>query len=193
MMNDLSHQDVTRLLRAWNLGEETALHRLIPVVYRELHRLAHASISRQRSEDTLETTGLIHEAYLRLVDLHKIEWRDRSHFFAVSASLMRWILVDRARARRTEKRGGGRQRISFDDALLRHQKKALDLVALDDSLVALAQVDERKSKVVELRYFGGLGVNETARVLKVSRATVVRDWEFSKVWLVEELKGRSGD
>lgn len=190
-MNDLSDQDVTKLLRAWNLGEGTALSRLVPIVYRELHRLAHGYLSRRRPGDTLETAGLINEAYLRLADLHKIEWRDRSHFYAVSASLMRWILVDRARAWKAEKRGGNRLHLPIDEVVLGHKEKDLDLLALDEALVSLSKIDERKARVVELRYFGGLGVKETAKVLQVSPATVVRDWEFSKVWLVEELKGRS--
>lgn len=191
-MNDLSDQDVTEMLRGWNLGDEDALSRLIPVVYRELRQLAQTYMARERPGHTLQTTGLVHEAYLRLARLHGIEWSDRSHFYAVCASLMRRILVDWGRSRRAEKRSGGRLRVELDDALVGCDAKGLDLaaLALDQALRGLAKIDPRKSKVVELRYFAGLGVKETARVLGVSPATVVRDWEFSKVWLLRELKSR---
>jgi RNA polymerase sigma factor (TIGR02999 family) len=178
---------VTGLLRAWSQGEQTALDRLIPLVYAELRRIAHRYLDRERRGHTLQTTELVNEAYLRLIDATQVRWQDRAHFFAISAQLMRRILVDFARSRGYLKRGGAAQRTSFDEALIVSPASSGDLVALDEALVALAATDDRKSRVVELRFFGGLSVEETAEVLKVSPETVHRDWKFAKAWLAREM------
>jgi len=179
--------EVTGLLLAWSQGDESALQKLIPVVYEELRRLAHHYMSLERPGHTLQTTALIHEAYQRLINTPNVRWQDRSHFFAVCAQLMRRILVDHARSRQYLKRGGGVQRVSLDHALEVSQDQSTDLFAIDGALTALAVVDARKAQVVELRFFGGLTVEETAEVLKVSAETVLRDWKFAKVWLLREL------
>jgi RNA polymerase sigma factor (TIGR02999 family) len=179
--------DVTRLLRAWSQGDEHALEQLVPLVHAELHRLAHRYMSRERGDHTLQTTALINEAFLRLVHSADVQWENRAHFFAVSASIMRHILVDFARARLHQKRGGQVVKISLDQAPNVTNLPSPDLVALNDALSALAQLDSRKAKVVELRFFGGLTVDETAEVLQTSTATVIRDWQFAKVWLLREL------
>src|ERR1700686_2705652 len=179
--------DVTQLLVAWSNGEQDALERLVPLVYNELHRLAHRYMERERREHTLQSTALVHEAYQRLINLKDVSWHNRAHFFAVSAQLMRRILVDFARSRNYLKRGGGAQKVTLDEALLVSPEKGQDLVALDDALKALAVTDARKSKVVELRFFGGLSVEETAEVLKVSPDTVMRDWKLAKAWLAREM------
>lgn len=158
-------------------------------MYDELHRIARYQMSREGDGHTLQTTALIHEVYLRLVDFRGVQWQDRAHFFAVSAQLMRHILIDFARARSQEKRGGGAVHVSLDEAPTLGSPRDPDLLALDDALKALATLDERKSKVVELRFFGGLSVDETAEVLRVSSHTVMRDWKFAKVWLLRELRG----
>src|SRR3990172_7605670 len=183
-----SPQDVTQLLQAWSQGEERALEKLIPLVQKELHRLAHHYMGRERPNHTLQTTALVNEAYLRLVDASQIGWQNRAHFFGVSAQVMRHILVDMARARQYQKRGGEAQLLSLDEALDFSKEKGADLVALDDALNALAEFDKRKSKVVELRFFGGLSVEETAEVLKISPDTVMRDWKFAKVWLLRYIR-----
>jgi len=187
-MSTASPQDVTRLLQAWSRGEESALEKLVPLVYRELHLRAHRCMAREREQHTLQTTALIHEAYLRLVGSSPVAWESRSHFFAIAARLMRRILVDRARARRSQKRGGAARAITFDEQLVVAGPPDRDLVSLDDALTALATVDERKAKVVELRFFGGLSVEETAGLLSVSPQTVLRDWKLSKAWLLREMK-----
>jgi RNA polymerase sigma factor (TIGR02999 family) len=184
-----SPQEVTDLLLAWGRGDESALDRLMPAVLQELRRLARRQMRGERQDHTLQTTALVNEAYLRLIDLSRVRWQDRTHFFAMSARLMRRILVDHARSRRYQKRGGGGARLSLDDALVVSAERGADLVALDDALRALATVDERKSRVVELRFFGGLTVEETARTLQVSAETVMRDWRFAKVWLLREMTG----
>ena len=186
--NPSPSQSVTELLRAWADGDESALDQLTPLVYEKLHRLAHYHMSREQEGHTLQTTALINEVYLRLVDLQGVRWQDRAHFFAVSAQLMRRILVDFARSRISQKRGAGAFVISLDDAPSLSGGTHNDVVTLDSALKALASVDERKSKVVELRFFGGLSVDETAEVLHVSTDTVTRDWKFAKSWLLREIK-----
>jgi RNA polymerase sigma factor (TIGR02999 family) len=188
-MPSLVPADVTRLLLAWSQGDESALQNLIPMVYRELRRLAHRYMSRESPAHTLQTTALIHEAYQRLIDTPHVGWQDRTHFYAVCAQLMRRILVDYARSRRYQKRGGGIQLAPFDEMLIAPSERGRDLVALDEALTALATVDPRKAQVVELRFFGGLTADETASVLKVSSDTVLRDWKMARVWLLRELAG----
>jgi len=180
-------QQITELLLAWNAGDEQALERLMPLVHDELHRLAHRYMAGERSDHPLQTTALVNEAYVRLVDSSRVRWQNRAHFFAVSAQLMRRILVDFARARQKLKRGGDAVRVTFDEALSISHQPNVALIALDDALKALAALDERKSRVVELRFFGGLSVDETAAVLKVSSITVMRDWAMAKAWLLREL------
>ena len=182
-----SPHDVTGLLLAWGDGDRTALDRLIPLVHDELHRMAHRYMSGEREGHTLQTTALINEAYLRLVDSGRMHWQNRAHFFAVSAEVMRRILVDFARARHYQKRGGNAVHLPLDQAPEVSRERESDLVALDEALNALAAIDQRKSKIVELRFFGGLSVKETAEVLKVSPDTVMRDWKLAKVWLLREL------
>jgi RNA polymerase sigma factor (TIGR02999 family) len=180
--------EVTQLLLAWSDGDESAFERLIPLVYEELRRLAHRYMAGERAGHMLQTTALVNEAYLRLVDSSRVRWQNRAHFFAISAQLMRRILVDCARSRNYRKRGGQMRQVSFDEAVIVSARRGEDLVALDDALKVLAEIDRRKSQVVELRFFGGLSVDETAEVLKVSPDTVMRDWRLSKVWLKRELK-----
>lgn len=180
---------VTELLLAWGRGDESAFERLMPLVHDELRRLAHREMARERPGHTLQTTALVNEAYLRLIDASRVRWQDRAHFFAMSARLMRRILVDHARARDAHKRGGDVRRVSLDDAIPLAPERGADLAALDDALQALAAVDERKSRVVELRYFGGLSVEETAEALGVSPETVMRDWKMARAWLLRELSG----
>jgi RNA polymerase sigma-70 factor, ECF subfamily len=184
-----SPQEVSVLLQAWRDGDKAALDRLIPVVYSELRRLAHRYMVRERAGNSLQTTGLVNEAYLRLVDLQRIQWQDRAHFFAIAARFMRRILVDRARSRGYRKRGGDTQQVSLDEALVGAEERGPDLVRLDDALTALEELDERKAKVVELRFFGGLSETEAAEVLKISRETVKRDWRVAKIWLLEQMSG----
>jgi RNA polymerase sigma factor (TIGR02999 family) len=182
-----SPERITSLLIAWTRGEESALTQLTPLVHRELRRLARSYLRRERDGHTLQTDALVNEAYLHLVDLSRVEWRDRTHFFALAARLMRRILVDYARARQYQKRGGGAHKVSLDDlpdAALAH---GADFVALDDALNALAAFDSRKAHVVELRFFGGLTVAEVARTIDVSEQTVMRDWRVAKMWLLREL------
>jgi RNA polymerase sigma-70 factor (ECF subfamily) len=183
-------QDITELLLAWNQGDEEALERLMPLVHDELHRLAHHYMGGERPGHMLQTTALVNEAYLRLVDSNRVRWRNRAHFFAVSAQLMRRILVDFARARQKLKRGGDHVHLSLDDALVISREPSTELIVLDDALKTLAAFDERKSKVVELRFFGGLSVEETAEALNVAAITVMRDWGLAKVWLLRELDKR---
>jgi len=179
--------DVTSLLVAWSEGDETALALLVPKVYAELHRLAHHHMRAESPGRTLQTTALVNEAYLRLVDTRRVRWQSRAHFLGVAAQAMRRILVDAARARGARKRGGTSPRVSLDESLLPAPERGASLVALDDALTTLASVDPRKSQVVELRYFAGLGVAETAAVLGVSAETVQRDWRVAKAWLLREL------
>ncbi len=182
-----SPREVTQLLQAWSDGEQGALEKLVPIVYSELHRTAQRYMARERRDHTLQTSALINEAYLRLVDSVKADWQSRAHFFAVCAQVMRRILVDWTRSRRALKRGGDIHPLELEEALAAAQEPGADLVALDDALKALAAVDSRKSQVVELRFFGGLSVEETAGVLNVSSETVLRDWKLAKIWLRREL------
>ncbi len=184
--------DVTRLLLAWRDGDREALDRLVPLVYAELHRLARRQMRGERAGHPLQTTALVNEAYLRLVDSHRVHWQNRAQFFAISAALMRRILVDAARARGSLKRGGKAVHVSLDDAPDVARMPHVDVIALDDALEALAALDARKSRVVELRYFGGLSVDEIAEALGVSTETVTRDWRMAKLWLVRELKATTG-
>ena len=174
---------VTQLLIDWGNGNQAALESLLPLVYDELHRLARRHIGRERPDHTLQTSALVNEAYLRLVDQRNVHWQNRAHFFSIASRLMRRILVDHARSRQFAKRGGGLRRVSLDEASVVSQNRAADLVALDDALTSLAAVDPRKCQVVELRFFGGLSVEEIARVVGVSPVTVMRDWSTAKAWL----------
>jgi RNA polymerase sigma factor (TIGR02999 family) len=182
-----SSHEVTQLLLAWSDGDQTALEKLIPLVYEELHRLARHYMSGERPGHTLQTTALVDEAYLRLVDWKNLRWQNRAHFFGIAAQLMRRILVDHARDHRYAKRGGGARKLSLDEVAVVSQERAADLVALDEALKSLAANDARKSQVVELRFFGGLSIEETAQVMKVSPRTVMRDWRMAKTWLYHEL------
>jgi len=184
------HAEVSGLLRAWSDGDRAALDRLTPIVYEELRRLARRYMRGERPGHSLQTTALVNEAYIRLIDYKSMQWQNRAHFFAVSSQLMRRILVDHAR-RHNLKRGGGLPHISFEDTAEVGADRAADLVALDDALDALARIDHRKVQVVEMRFFGGLSVEETAEVLKVSPITVMRDWSTAKAWLYRELTGEA--
>lgn len=180
---------VTELLRAWGDGDDAALEQLTPLVEAELRRLARAYMRRERRDHTLQATALVNEAFLRLTDARRVRWQDRAHFLGISARLMRRVLVDHARARGYRKRGGGAQHVTLDEGLVLSPEPAVDVLALDRALEALAAVDVRKSRVIELRFFGGLSVEETAEVLHVSADTVKRDWRLAKLWLLRELEG----
>jgi RNA polymerase sigma-70 factor (ECF subfamily) len=184
-----ANHEITQLLKAWTAGDEEALTKLTPLIYGELHRSARRYMTHERAGHLLQTTALVNEVYLQLVDCAQIQWQGRAHFFAVSAQLMRRILVDFARGRDTKKRGKSIPHISLDEAPALCKEPDPDLVALDDALTALAAIDERKSKTVELRFFGGLDIEQTAAVLKVSKKTVARDWSMAKVWLLREMSG----
>lgn len=188
-----SKVEVTQLLKAWGQGDDGALGRLIPLVQNELHRLARRYMSREQPDHTLQTTALVNEVYLRLVDMPQMSWQDRAHFFAISARMMRRILTDFARSRNYQKRGGTALHVSFDEALAVSQEQDAEIVAIDDALSQLAALDSRKSQVVELRFFGGLSEVEIAEVLKVSPETVRRDWRFAKSWLHRVLSGEKDD
>lgn len=187
MDGDLPHRGVTELLRAWGAGDREALDRLTPLVYKELHRLAHRYMARENSHPTLQTSDLVNEVYLRLVDVRNVSWQDRAHFYALCARMMRHILTDFARSRRYQKRGGTAIRISLDQAPQLSRDLGPSMVALDDALGGLAQMDPRKGQVVEMRFFGGLSVEETAEALNVSPETVKRDWKAAKAWLAREM------
>jgi RNA polymerase sigma-70 factor (ECF subfamily) len=187
-----AREQVGELLSAWSAGDTSALERLTPIVYDELHRLARRYMRGERPGHSLQTTALVNEAYVRLVDYERMQWQNRAHFFAVSAQLMRRILVEHAR-RHNLKRGGGVPHVSLDEAALVGGHRAADMVALDDAMNALAQLDPRKAQVVEMRFFGGLSVEETADVLNVSAATVMRDWGSARAWLYRELAGGTPD
>lgn len=180
-------KEVTQLLIAWSNGEEEALEKLVPLVYDELRRIARRYMRREPAGHTLQTTALVNEAYLRLIEQKEMKWQNRAHFFAISAQLMRRILVSMARARHADKRGGEARQVSLDEALVISEERAAELVALDEAMNELAALDPRRSRVVELRYFGGLSVEETAEVLKISPETVMRDWKRAKAWLYTEL------
>jgi len=180
-------QNVTELLVGWSNGDKEALDRIMPIVYDELRKQAARYLRRERVGHTLQTTALIHEAYIRLVDQKNVRWQNRAHFFGISAQLMRRILVDHARTKGRAKRGGSDIRVSLDDANLIAKATDLDIIAVDEALERLAQIDEQQSKIVELRFFSGLTVEETAEVLKISPATVKRDWSMAKAWLHREI------
>jgi len=187
-MPGCSPQEVTLLLQNWCRGDQAALEKLILLVYDELHRLAHIYMMRERPGHTLQTSALVNEAYLQLIDANQVEWKDRAHFFAISANVMRRILVHFARSRRSQKRGGDVAQVVLDEAVLPSEGRGADLIALDDALNELAKIDSREAMVVELRFFGGLSEKETAEVVSVTDRTVRHDWNHAKVWLANELK-----
>ncbi len=190
-MASIVPHEVTQLLVAWSNGDQAALEKLMPLIYDELHRLAHRYMAQERPEHTLQTSALVDEAYVRLVDQRDVHWQNRAQFFGIAATSMRRILVSYARSRNRAKRGGGALQVSLDEAALLSDERAAEMVALDEALERLAAVDPRKSQVVELRYFGGLSINETAEVLKVSPGTVMRDWTLAKAWLRREITGQN--
>ena len=189
----MSSHEVTRLLEAWRGGQEQALEQLIPLVYGELHRAASRHMARENSGHLLQTTALVNEVYVRLVDFPDVNWQNRAHFFAICSNLMRHILVDFARSQRALKRGAGAPQVPFDETLFIEGAPASDLLGLDEAISRLAALDARKSRVVEMRFFGGLSVEETAEVLNVSRETVKRDWRLARVWLFRALSGENPD
>jgi RNA polymerase sigma-70 factor (ECF subfamily) len=184
-------KEITQLLTAWSEGDQSALDRLAPLIHAELHRLAHHYMSRERPGHLLQTSALVNEAYVRLIDWKNVRWQNRAHFFGVAAQMMRRILVDVARENQYLKRGGGALQVSLTQAAFVMDRNT-DLVALDEALTALAEIDPRKVRVVEMRFFAGLSVEEVADVLKVSKETVMRDWRLAKVWLLRELDGEAG-
>jgi len=186
-MTSPSQNEVTQLLLAWSDGDKAALEELTPLVYAELRRLAERYMRRERAGHPLQTTALVNEAYVRLIDLRQVRWQNRAHFFGVAAQLMRHILVDFARARRRAERGGYKQQVSLEEAAVVSKEKSADFIALDDALKSLAEIDPRKSRMVELRFFGGLSVEETAEALNVSPRTVMREWSLARDWLYREL------
>jgi RNA polymerase sigma-70 factor (ECF subfamily) len=186
-----SPQQVTQLLIDWSRGDQAALDSLMPLVYEELRRIAHRYMRKERAGHTLQTTALINEAYLRLIEQQRVQWQSRAHFFAIAAQLMRRILVDYARNHGRAKRGGDALRVSLNEAAVASEERAAELIALDDALQRLADFDQRKSQVVELRFFGGLSIEETAEVLNVTPMTVVRDWKTAKAWLHREISHES--
>lgn len=188
-----SKDQVTQLLKAWGEGDQQALERLTPVVENELHRIAHRCMAREKTGHTLQTTALVNEVYLRLVDIKAVSWQDRAHFFAISARMMRRVLTDFARSRNYQKRGGGAVQVTLDDGLAVTPERDADIMALDEALTRFAALYPRQSQVVELRFFGGLEVDETAEALKISPMTVKRDWRFAKAWLLRAMSGEEGD
>ncbi|HUE83941.1 MAG TPA: sigma-70 family RNA polymerase sigma factor [Pyrinomonadaceae bacterium] len=182
--------EITQLLEEWSNGNQAALDKLYPLVYEELRRLAHRYMRRERKDHTLQTTALINEAYLRLIDQKNVHWENRAHFFSISAKIMRRILIDYARRYQYAKRGGGGRKVSLDDAAVVAKERAAELLMLDEALINLAQRDPRRSQVVELRFFGGLSNEEIASVLKISPNTVTRDWNLARAWLYRELSVR---
>ena len=192
-MTALSKSEITQLLKAWGQGEQEALEKLTPLVYDELHRMAHQYMAREQPGHILQTTALVNEVYVRLVDVRQVNWQNRAHFLAVCARMMRRILTDYARSRNYQKRGGAAQHVSLEHAEAVLPVEDADLVGLDQALERLAAFDSRKSQVVELRFFGGLSVRETAEVLKVSEESILRDWRLAKLWLVREMSGEKRD
>jgi RNA polymerase sigma factor (TIGR02999 family) len=184
-----SPNEVTQLLVEWSNGNQAALEKLMPLVYEELHRLAHRYMGHERPGHTLQTSGLVNEAYLRLIDQSQVHWQNRGHFYGIAAQMMRRILVDYARSRHYAKRGGNNHQVSLNEALIASEERSAEVVALDDALKSLAAIDERKSQIVELRFFAGLSIEETAEVLAVSPGTVMRDWTLAKAWLRREMVG----
>lgn len=183
----MSAPNITKILQSWSEGNQSSLEELIPLVYQELHRLAHRALAKNSQGNTVQTTALVHEAFLRLIDVKQVQWQDRVHFYAVSANLMRNILVDFARQRLSQKRGGEMTRVELDEALNFSPNKGADLVVLDELLKELARLSERQSKIVELKFFGGLTEDEISEVLKISPATIRRDWQVARAWLYREL------
>ena len=192
-MGIFSPPEVTQLLVDWGNGNKAALDQLMPLVYKELRRLASQYLRRERHNHTLQSAALVNEAYLRLVDYSNLRWQDRAQFFGLAAQLMRRILIDHARSHHYAKRGGGAHRVSLDEAAVLSEERASELVALDDALTSLAAVDPRKSQVVELRFFGGLNIEETAEVLKLSSMTIQREWRWAKAFLYREMSNRGSD
>jgi RNA polymerase sigma factor (TIGR02999 family) len=192
-MTKPSLHEVTQLLKSWSEGNQEALDELVPLVHAELHRLARHYMRNERPGHTLQTTELVNEAYVRLIDWKNVRWQNRAHFFGVAAQIMRRILVDFARSRASAKKGGGKQCVSLSEAMTISPERGEDLIALDDALQSLAELDSRKSRIVELRFFGGLSVEETAEVLKISARTVMRDWGLAQAWLYRELSGVQHD
>jgi RNA polymerase sigma factor (TIGR02999 family) len=188
-MNEAQSGEITQLLVAWSHGEETALEMLTPIIYGELRRLAQSYMRQERADHTLQSTAVVHEAFIRLID-QNVEWKSRAHFFAIAAKMMRRILVDHARARSTSKRGAGMPRVDVEEQAIESQERSVDLLALDEALEHLARIDPQRSRIVELRYFGGLSNEESANVLGISPATVQRQWSGAKAWLYRELSGR---
>ena len=188
-----SPNEITRLLLNWSQGDRAALDRLVPLVYDELRRLARHFMRREREGHTLQTTALVNEAYLRLIDQRSVRWQNRAHFFAIAAQLMRRILVDHARSRRYAKRGGEARQVSFDEAAIVSRERSAELVAIDDALTDLAAHDPRKSQIVELRFFGGLNIKETAEVMGISPTTVQREWRSAKAWLYQAIREGTGN
>ncbi|MDP9161492.1 MAG: sigma-70 family RNA polymerase sigma factor [Acidobacteriota bacterium] len=192
-MRESSPHEVTELLQAWCEGKPEALEELVPLVYQDLHRAAARYMAREHPDHTLQATALVNEVYVRLVDIRTVSWQNRAHFFAICAKLMRRILTDFARSRFSLKRGAGAPHVTFDEALVLSPEPCVDLLALDDAMKKLAAIDERKSRVVELRFFAGLSVEETAGVLHVSPETIARDWRLAKVWLLREMTRENGN
>jgi RNA polymerase sigma-70 factor (ECF subfamily) len=187
-MTSESPSDITSLLVDWSNGDQSALDKLLPLVEKELHRLAHSYMRRENPDHTLQTTALVNEAYLKLIDQKKTRWQNRAHFFGIAARIMRRILMNYARDQQRLKRGGGAVQVSLSEVAVISLNKSADLLALDEALERLAETDERKARVVELRYFGGLSVEETAEVLGISEITVLRDWKFAKAWLLRDIE-----
>ncbi|MCI0445822.1 sigma-70 family RNA polymerase sigma factor [bacterium] len=185
--------EITELLEAWSGGDKKALDELIQLVYKELHRLAHRQLAKERQDHTLQTTALVNEAYLKLVDQKRVKWQGRSHFFALSSQLMRRILVDYARSRQYAKRGGGKSALPLDEALIVAPERASEMIALDEALTELANHDERKARIVELRFFSGMSIDETSELLGVSPGTVMKDWTLAKAWLQREMDRSSSE
>ncbi|HEV8486687.1 MAG TPA: sigma-70 family RNA polymerase sigma factor [Blastocatellia bacterium] len=186
-MATLSQRQVTQLLLDWREGDQEALNRLIPLVHQELKRLARHYMRRERAGHTLQTSALVNEAYIQLIDYKRVQWKDRSHFLAVAAQVMRRILIDYARNRQSLKRGAGARKVSLDEAATLADERAAEMIALDEALTSLAELDPRKSRIVELRYFGGLEIEETAQVIGISPATVKREWNSARLWLHREI------
>ena len=193
MISSPSRQEVTQVLIDWSGGDRTAAERLMPLIYDELRQIARGYLQNERPDHTLQATGLVHEAYLRLVDQTTTTWQNRAHFFGVAAGVMRRVLVDHARRHRTDKRGGKWDKLEFDEALAPGLSRSVDLLALDDALIDLAKLDPRQSQVVELRFFGGLTTEEAAEVLDVSPRTIKREWRRAKAWLRREIVDEQGD
>jgi len=190
---DTRKTQVTELLVAWNNGEESALNQLLPIVEVELRRIAHNFMRRERGNHTLQTSALVNEAYVKLVDQRDVRWQNRSHFFALSAQIMRRILINHARDSVAQKRGGAAEHIAFEDTMILTKEKSTELIALDDALERLAKFDETKSRIVELRYFGGLTLEETAEALDLAAVTVSVNWRLAKAWLAREIRGYEVD